>query len=329
MTHYLSASNTKALKGIMAVAVVLSHIYTSSGFAFSNPLLAFVFGSLMGYVPVSVFFFLSGYGLLASYKSKGQKYIQDFPKNRIIPFYIYCVCILLFYLCFSLALQEQITWVQLIKSFTLGGTIIQYGWYLQTILVLYTLFWACFSIKTNDSNKVGFFIVGLLLLYVIAFCLSITPTWYVTAPCMLLGMLWQVYSEKIDRIINTIFKKIVGIFLSLCACAAIIVTASFLPESISYNFQVTGTAIFFVVAIILSLKGLSLTNPITNYLGKISLEIYVFQGAVIKVLQRLNIANLLLYATFVLAGTILVAALAYPLLKHTSKITRLGNKSTI
>ncbi len=326
MNHYLSANNTKSLKGIMAIAVVFAHIYTTSGFSFQNPFLSFLFGSVMGYVPVSVFFFLSGYGLMCSYKKKGQNYIQEFPRNRIVPFYFYCICMIFFYLCVRVLLQENITWIQLIKSFTLGGTIIQYGWYLQTILILYVLFWVCFSMKVKDSYKVGLFSALLLISYGAAYGLSVTPTWYATAPCLLLGVLWQVCGDKIDDLINTRFKKWAGVVLSLFICVVIKAATSFLPTDISYVLQVTGTAIFFVIATILLIKGLSLVNPVTNYLGEISLEIYVFQGAVIKILQKLNIANLLLYAFLVLIGTLLVAAATHPLLKNTNKIAKIRNK---
>ena len=142
---------------------------------------------------------------------------------------------------------------------------------------------------------------------------------------MLLGVLWSVCSNEIDGFINTRLKKWLGVFFSLALCGVIKLISTFLPSNTAYVLQVTGTAIFFVIAIILCIKGVSLVNPVLDYLGKISLEIYVFQGAVILILRKLNITNLFLYVIFVLTGTILLATIMHPVLKNVHKPAK--NKS--
>lgn len=42
---YLSLENTTALKGIMAMSVVISHIYSHGSFQFDNAILHFIFSS--------------------------------------------------------------------------------------------------------------------------------------------------------------------------------------------------------------------------------------------------------------------------------------------
>ena len=63
---YLSISNTNILKGISVLVVILHHIslYTNS-----NKYLDFVFGQA-GFLAVSIFLFVSGYGLMIQYTKK-------------------------------------------------------------------------------------------------------------------------------------------------------------------------------------------------------------------------------------------------------------------
>ena len=63
------------LKGILAVLIVLHHLT----YEIKSPLLQ-PFHS-WGAPIVSVFFFISGYGLMTSYKNKGKHYLSGFIKH--------------------------------------------------------------------------------------------------------------------------------------------------------------------------------------------------------------------------------------------------------
>lgn len=75
---YEKRNLTDVIKWIAAIAVVISHLFT---FYMHNPTLAAEcrFGSLS----VSIFFFLSGYGLICSYSLKGEKYLKGFLIHRM------------------------------------------------------------------------------------------------------------------------------------------------------------------------------------------------------------------------------------------------------
>jgi probable poly-beta-1,6-N-acetyl-D-glucosamine export protein len=62
--NYLSRENTNILKGICAVMVVLHHVCSRTG-TFSEIGLGPIY-TAMGYWAVSVFMFVSGYGLMCS-----------------------------------------------------------------------------------------------------------------------------------------------------------------------------------------------------------------------------------------------------------------------
>ena len=73
--------NSDCIKGVFAVFVILHHVYQESGVLHFGPV-GIVLQAL-GYLSVATFFFISGYGLAASYIAKGDFYLKDFPKMHL------------------------------------------------------------------------------------------------------------------------------------------------------------------------------------------------------------------------------------------------------
>jgi peptidoglycan/LPS O-acetylase OafA/YrhL len=67
---YFSRPITEALKGYLALGVLLHHIYLNTQIVAHDSVPGFFLGSLGGYC-VSLFFFISGYGLLTSFNNRG------------------------------------------------------------------------------------------------------------------------------------------------------------------------------------------------------------------------------------------------------------------
>lgn len=145
----LSRENMDCLKGIFAVCVLIHHLFQYSGL-FRRTILGL---QLLGSWSVAIFFFFSGYGLLVSYKKSGENYIKKFFKNKIIPFYTIICLLIVIYLVENIILGKVVTTLQIIKSFSFGGTIIGNGWYLQVQLLLYVLFYIItYYIKFKDKT---------------------------------------------------------------------------------------------------------------------------------------------------------------------------------
>ncbi len=82
---YLSKDNTDSLKGVLAILVLACHL--RGQLSCLNDTIVGQILTVSGYLAVSVFLFLSGYGLQTSYEKKGNEYIAGFQKQRILPFY--------------------------------------------------------------------------------------------------------------------------------------------------------------------------------------------------------------------------------------------------
>ena len=93
-----SKEATLPLRGVLALLIVFHHIslrltYMVPKDAKVNYLRDF---SDWGEPIVSVFFFLSGYGIIKSYQKKGKSYLEGFFSGRLlrlmVPFIICCIC---------------------------------------------------------------------------------------------------------------------------------------------------------------------------------------------------------------------------------------------
>lgn len=70
VSEFFGRKVTQNLKGILAVGVLLHHIYQKTDIILHESVSGFLFQSL-GYYCVSLFFFISGFGLMYSFNTIG------------------------------------------------------------------------------------------------------------------------------------------------------------------------------------------------------------------------------------------------------------------
>lgn len=113
----LSRETTNALKGLAVVLILISHIF---GGGFGHRIV-----TPLGGIGVSIFLFLSGYGLNESYIAKG---LRHFWKNKLLrlllPYFIW----LIFQIPISYIMYGEVQWFY------------RY-WYIEYMFIWYILFW--------------------------------------------------------------------------------------------------------------------------------------------------------------------------------------------
>ncbi len=277
--EFLSKNVSTAIKGIAALMVLFHHFYQRTYFI-SQPYIGKLF-EILGYLAVSLFFFLSGYGLCLSYKNKKESYIDQFPKKRLLPFYSTYLLFVLITLIEKIMIGQPIAISLLIRSFFFYGTIVAYGWYFQTILLFYILFYLIFKCINNDKSR---FIIlsSLIVIYTVAcHLLNVASAIYVSSLSFPLGVYWCSFDGLADKIFH---KKIMSFLLSGMGFF-VLVAASFATANkhLRYILRILSSP-FFVVFALIAISAVYhrceklLVNPITGWLGKHSLEIYASQG---------------------------------------------------
>ncbi len=283
--------------------VLLSHLHGRVAL-FSNSIVGTLF-SAFGYLAVSGFFFLSGFGL--SEQSKKDDYIKAFPKRKVLPFYLICCVSVLIYLLRDIIFANQISILGVLKSFLWGGTIIENGWYLQTQLLFYVFFYLSFQFM-KKHKEIALFV--LLLTYcVFCFSLNYASTWYEASFAFLVGL---IVSEKKQRI-EDFLKKNSTAFTTLALLTVVFVVALFfgnktyLPEMFRVIVKMLSSVLFTLVALT-AVSKIKIECSLTRFLGKYSLGIYVIQGIFLTALRPI-IQNDWLY---ILAIILTVIAAAIP-----------------
>ena len=312
MEECLSKQTSSCIKGIMAVCVLLHHIYLVSNVIYFLPLRMLF--QCFGYLADAVFLFLSGYGLMLSYIIKSDEYIKSFVKKRILSIYIFYIFMVVTYFTWDKVIGINISYVRVFQSLLFGDTIVVYGWFLQAIILLYLAFFVIYKTK----RKIGY-VFGVTAIYFIACIIcGLGSWWYVSIFCFPLGMYVAQNKEKICIFLaNRKFAFLVVSYLAIGVFYAIrkfsfgsFVNTVTVSECLTSFPLVMG--MFSTTNIIIGRCKKVVVNAVTKWLGRYSLEIYVIQGLFVTstIYDLVGSYWLFVFCTF-LAIFILIVPLKY------------------
>ena len=316
---YLSKNISVCLKGFFAIMVLCHHLSQHSGIL-SGTLVGSVF-QFMGAWAVSMSFFFSGYGLMSSYIIKGRRYVLDFPKKRILPFYFICVLLIGIYSLERLIIGYPLTTRAIFDSFFFFRTVISNGWYLQTILLFYIAFYIIFILPIKDNAKIFTVFIFALAYILVCNLLKLSLTKYEATFSFLFGMIWCKYKKIIDKTFlkHNFFEFIISfcVFVGIMAVFFLNKNQAVKYSSKMFSLVAFNTVAVFAEIIILTVNQKIIHNNILKKIGEISLEIYVFQGFFINLFHSkiLYINNAYVYIIAVILCTVILSIIINPLFK--------------
>ncbi len=320
--EFLSISKSVALKGILAVMVLVCHLHAEVDL-FKSSILGTLF-TAFGYLAVAGFFFVSGYGLTEQANKKGKEYAKSFVKRKILPFYLLCVFLIFIYLLRDLIIYKQVNLGDTLWSFVIGKTIVDKGWYLQVQLLMYLIFYL--SIRFFDRKIIwgGVVFLASLIYIVVCFAVGLSSTWFEGVLCFSLGV---IVSQNKEWLLSLFEKKLRAWLIALAIFSCFMVAFYFGNTIDNYYIRVfikiVSCILFSFLAVLLSYL-IKIENPVTKGIGAISLEIYVLQGLVLNLFSKtIVINNDILYIATVVILTVLLSLLFHPLVKV---INRLGKR---
>lgn len=326
--EYLSKETFFCLKGYLALMVLISHLYQ-----FSELFAGTYFGSflnLFGHYGVVGFIFLSGFGLFTSYSSKGRNYILSFPKKRLIPFFLTYVFAILIYTIYEVVIKSDLSVLLFIKSFTVGGTIVSFGWYLQYTLWIYVAFYLTYIIKWNDKIKSLIMALEAIVFVVIAYNINYAIERYTIVIVFLFGFIASYYQKKLTKCISKLWYIIIILGIGLLLLEYKVSVQDSISTMIKMLFSLLGDVAFISVVLaminkITELCKAIINNPVSNFLGKYSLEIYIIQAMILRILVT-KIENpwlLVVLSSFVI---IVLALIIHPIIGLINKPFKMEKK---
>lgn len=315
----LSLDCCNCLKGIFALCVLVHHLYQHSGL-FRETAVGTCLQAL-GYLSVACFFFLSGYGLYASYSRKGETYIKGFFKKKVIPFYGLILLLSAIYIAEGVALGQAYSASVLLQSLTFGGTVIGNGWYLQVQLLLYVCFYLTFRISKSRKRNI-IWIYGECILYcILMYSFGQRSTMYESVFAFATGMAWYELEDQI-KLTNKFVVLLGGVELILF-CTAFLGHCLIDNTIVALMLKML-SAVLFAAFLVTVVNIVPVENRITQWLGKYSLEIYVSQGLFLTLFhsQCTNIENQYIYILVVAVATLEAAVLLHPVVRKIYSIAR-------
>ena len=321
-SDYFKRSTTEGLKGFLALAVLFHHIYQKTQIVAHSALCGFFLQSL-GYYCVSLFFFISGYGLLISFNRGG--YLRTYQKNRVFPIWVINALLVLAYALQKNLLGMEVTWCNMFLSLSYGGDVVDNGWYLLCIIVFYELFYISAIFFPRQLCQCVFL---LMVFYVMVAFFLMPPWWYISSLAFPLGVMFGKYKLILDKIFLNHYP------ICLMSCAGLYLCCFILLYELNNNdtlFSIShyhtvvlkqllafthGVLACFLVVCILMMERIQLLfkSCLLCRLSNIYLEIYVMQGLAFNFLRnsRWNVQNDFVFATVSIALTMVLSVIIHP-----------------
>lgn len=293
--EYMSLDQTKAFLGFSSIVIIFHHLSqrTCESWIKKEAIVHGLDGFVnLGYLFVALFFFCSGYGIFKSYKNK-VGYFENFFVKRAFPILLTAF---LSSTLFFLARSAKDVDFSFSTVFSIGGPSMLngYGWYVIIILIMYFLFYLGFYRAKKDIT--GIITVAVGIVFLILFCdyFIYGTWWYNTMHLFLFGIIFAKYEDKF----TAVFKKRFVVILSVTAVITVItflIGTDILPVysllSSHYIYTIDRWLIFicqmisslgFVISVMMIRMKIIIGNPILEFLGKMTLEIYLVHGLFVQ-----------------------------------------------
>lgn len=282
---FFDKHSTNVIKGFFILMIVLLHLlenFSYDGFL-SGPLNTIVW-KVVGQLVVSMFFFISGYGIIISVQSK-PKYGKTILTNRFLRILLYTAVSLIPFIIYTLVSGKYSYSVGRYLSAFIGlKGIGNAHWFIFAILFCYL---TCgltylFNFKKNIIPTILVTITVVVYIVIACFVIKEHNRWWDTIISFPLGMFAGLFRDKINNLLK---NKILSISLMAVSIAVVVVLRLVLEKKLGVPKIATMLFlnIFFCLFFVSLTKIFVLKSPILEYLGKASFAIFIMHKFIIRV----------------------------------------------
>lgn len=304
--EYLSRDGTDALRGLLALGIVLVHV---AQYCAGGPVFSLV--KKVGYLAVAGFFFLSGYSLQKQHMTR-KNYHKGFLRKRFLMVLLpYLAVTALYWSYYNLLGRNYSLW-DVLRMFAEGKTLVSFAWYIPAVLTFYLAFWALMKMcKQSYPTMILGSAVWFALYTAVCLLLKFGQWWYISAFSAVVGVAWAVHQKAIEKCLE---KRYFAVLLPvLTAFAGVLVLESMFQGGALDILLKALAATLFAVGLVVLLYRVRLGNPALRLLGQMSMEIYLMQGLAIMLLRGrwMYVDNPLLYGLLTVVLTVVFAAVVH------------------
>lgn len=303
----LSKDATVSMRGLFALTVVLHHL---SAYAYSG--ITFPYFSYVGFISVSVFFFLSGYGLMTRFGQQGRTYLKTVVTKRIPRLVVVYLVVTAVYAVGFVIMGYNVTLRYVLWSFVSGSPLALNSWYMIALVMLYLCFCAVFAFFGKRKGVAASIMAAVTLCYVLLMHRKgYDYHWYISTPGFAVGIFWAAYKDRIHSFAEKKWWLCTAVIAALFWTAYRLsgITMIWSIPGLNLGSRLAAGALFPILVILLAMK-LKVGGRILNFLGGISLELYLLHGLIYAFL-RSSVVYVVNDALWVWLSVILSIGIAY------------------
>lgn len=263
------------LRGMLALLIVMHHLslrltYMIPEESTVNYLRDF---NCWGEPIVSIFFFLSGYGILKSYQKKGRSYLEGFISGRLLKLMIPFIICSLVYKSFN---PSAFSLIMSLNTWKNDCPLLPSSWYVVAILLQYLIFYIVALISSSiNITVVAAWLLSVMLMILLE-KLGFKTFWWHSLLAFNVGMSIS-YHEVFLRKYLLGKRLLLGVFGLLLVSFCLI---DFIGSQMKWLFLLNVMLLpFFIWQMIC--RGLIHKTFFLNFIGKISYEIYLVHVAIL------------------------------------------------
>lgn len=293
----LSKDKSNVVKSVLAILIVFHHFSTTcdiSGFSEFRR---------WGAIIVSVFFFMSGYGLGRSMTLKGKAYLSNFLNHRLWKSVIlpYAIALIIFLVYLNVDVPDAST---LVGDWSRGFTLLPNAWFIVALALMYLGFY--FINKTSGRCHVVKMFLYTLVYIIIVYSVGFERCWYVSVIMFPLGMLYADKENELVTLLNRFRARIWLIPLMMGFTGMCFITQTVFSSIIAYM-ALTIALVFVMTSTEVERIG---KIGVFSFLSAISYEIYLCHGVAMKMCRGkyFNITDDWMFVIAVVALTLILAS---------------------
>lgn len=304
-----NVERTLSLRGILALLIILHHI--AENFHEEEVFLIKEFADWGGIV-VGMFFFITGYGLMVSYRRKGSAYLDGFVRHRLAKLLPPFLITMFLWRIYRSIFGDNIPFLS-IESLMRGETPLPNSWFVYAILFFYLCFFIVARFATKPQ-RITVILWVLSSLYMIAMSFSDWGRWwYSTTYALNIGATFALYEDKLKTLLRRKQSLMLTVLVPILVLAYYTERTGNVWTEIIMRWFLPLYIVFTIYAI-----GICRFHLFQN-LGKISYEIYLVHGCWILCLFGLCEISTTLYIVAVVAVSIFTAWLLHQVCENLIK----------
>lgn len=285
-----TASNSNQAQGIFIAVVIIHHISQR----LTSPGIDNFIG--YGYLAVGVFFLLSGYGLVKSLK-KHKGYLQGFIEKKtvaiLLPFFLINALVSSF---FQIVNEHGLT--DFFLYITSLKLIDSTSWFVISIFIFYAAFYVTFTWFKQGKEIIALFVFTGLYIGLCRY-LELGGWVYRSALCFPVGALIGRYED----LFNFWLQKLKLSWFAVVGSVLTILVILVYPE-VLWRIPSPVTCVLFSIGVYLVLSVAELNSPLSELMGKLSLDAYLIHMKLMLLFSYLTMVSSFLWCAFYLLSLI-------------------------